>query len=308
MTINKVRKRVMHSVDFELIGKIKRTAVTAVVSDDRLMQALTLKGGNAIELGHNLGSRASLDIDFSCENDLSQVIPEGIRERFVELLKRAFEAIGMEVLDLRVEERPPEMSPELASFWGGYEIAFKVVKKELIQNGVFDAQSVRRKAEPIGAGYEKNIFIDVSKHEFVGERQSVIIDGYTVYVYSPVMIVLEKLRSICQQMEEYAPIVKRSGGTRRPRPKDFYDIHVLTQRFPIDLFDSDSLRLLRNVFDAKRVPLALIHKIVDYRNFHTSDYQSLVDTVIHTDKLKPFDFYFDFVVDIAQKLKSLGIE
>ena len=46
------------------------------------------------------------------------------------------------------------------------------------------------------------------------------LDDYTIYVYSPTMIAIEKLRAICQQMPEYAL-------QRRPsaRARDFYDIY-----------------------------------------------------------------------------------
>jgi hypothetical protein len=33
----------------------------------------------------------------------------------------------------------------------------------------------------------------------------------TIYVYSPEMIVFEKIRAICQQMEEYGLVVPNSG-------------------------------------------------------------------------------------------------
>lgn len=38
-------------------------------SDDTLMHQLVLKGGNALRLAYGIGSRASLDFDFSLAND-----------------------------------------------------------------------------------------------------------------------------------------------------------------------------------------------------------------------------------------------
>ena len=50
-------------------GQIKKLAVIAMFSDDELMGRLVLKGGNAIDLIYRLSSRASVDVDFSIEND-----------------------------------------------------------------------------------------------------------------------------------------------------------------------------------------------------------------------------------------------
>ena len=49
--------------------KIKKLAVTAMFSDDDLMDQLVLKGGNAMALIHKLTSRESVDIDFSMSHD-----------------------------------------------------------------------------------------------------------------------------------------------------------------------------------------------------------------------------------------------
>lgn len=42
------------------LRNIRRIIVTAISSDDYLMEALVLKGGNALELAYNVGNRASV--------------------------------------------------------------------------------------------------------------------------------------------------------------------------------------------------------------------------------------------------------
>ena len=60
------------------------------------------------------------------------------------------------------------------------------------------------------------------------DKQDWDFDGTLIYVYSPSMIVCEKLRAICQQMPEYGPVIKRER-LGSARPKDFVDIFVLTK-------------------------------------------------------------------------------
>jgi hypothetical protein len=67
------------------------------------------------------------------------------------------------------------------------------------------------------------------------------------------------------------------------------------------------LRLIKLVFEAKRVPLELIGKIRDFREFHMADFQSVKDTVRPGVVLRGFDFYFEFLLDQAGRLlKALG--
>ncbi len=70
-----------------------------------------------------------------------------------------------------------------------------------------------------------------------------------------------------------------------------------------DLATQDALELTRHIFAAKDVPLDLIGKLSNYREFHRPDWPSVQDTV--GGDLESFDFYFDFVLDIAKTLDPL---
>jgi len=114
------------------------------------------------------------------------------------------------------------------------------------------------------------------------------------------MIVLEKIRAICQQHPEYRSIVKSHPSGARAR--DFFDIHTIMQTFPIDFNKETTKELLKASFESKKVPLSLIHKVVSQREFHSEDYPSLRDTVKKGVDLKPFDYYFDYVVGLLNSI------
>ncbi len=133
------------------------------------------------------------------------------------------------------------------------------------------------------------------------ERWQKRADYYTIYVYTPAMLAIEKLRAICQQMPEY-----EIRGHRRPRARDFYDIHIILTKVGIDFTKQESQELIRNIFAAKKVPLRLLGLIERQREFHRPDWPAVAAVV--KGPVKDFDFYFDFVVSEVARLKTLGIE
>lgn len=59
-------------MDTEFLRKVKRLVIIAMFSDDDLMDMLVLKGGNALDIIHQIEHRASVDLDFSIERDFRQ--------------------------------------------------------------------------------------------------------------------------------------------------------------------------------------------------------------------------------------------
>jgi hypothetical protein len=116
------------------------------------------------------------------------------------------------------------------------------------------------------------------------------------------MIALEKLRAVCQQMDDYVP----TGTTKRPRARDFFDIYIVVTKTGLRFDTSESRDLLKPIFAAKDVPLALLAKIPDQRNYHREDWPNVRTTV--AGPLEEFDFYFDFVVRNIQPLHSLWMK
>jgi hypothetical protein len=60
------------------------------------------------------------------------------------------------------------------------------------------------------------------------------------------------------------------------------------------------------IFDAKKVPLALLARVRDTREFHRPDWLA-VETSVAGGPANGFDFYFDFVLAQIERLKSLGV-
>ena len=287
------------------IELIKRLAIISMFSDDDLMDLLVLKGGNALDIVHNIALRSSKDVDFSIENEFSQKDEPIIEEKIRKILKETFSTEGFEVFDIKLEERPLRVSKEMAKFWGGYQIKFKIIESEKYKALKEDRDALRRNATVTGPQNKRIFTIDISKFEYCKNKEEYDLDGYTIYVYTPQMILFEKIRAICQQMPEYGEIVVNPSQSARAR--DFFDIYTIFENFKIDLKSKESIEILKNIFRSKRVPLSFIRKIENYREFHRPDFASVKDTVKTIEELKDFDFYFEYVVAKLKQLESSGV-
>jgi hypothetical protein len=235
-------------MDFQTVRKV---AIRSLISDDFLFKNLVLKGGNAIALIHGYGARTSLDIDFSIENDFENV--DDVRQRVIRALKAGFESEGLVVFDEAFGPRPAESRNET---WGGYQLTFKLIHDTRYQALKDDIQRVRVSALSSGPGEKRTFTIDFSKYEYCGGKVELEIDHSPIYVYTAEMIVIEKLRALCQQMPEY---VLRKRPTARAR--DFYDIHELVSNAGVTLNSHESKELVKRIFECKQVQLALIGRI-----------------------------------------------
>ena len=90
---------------------IRRRIIVALVSDDTLFDQLVLKGGNAISLIYGFGNRASLDLDFSIENDFKDL--EDSKRRIFTALEEKFGEIGFTVFDKKFSPRPQRGKPNI---------------------------------------------------------------------------------------------------------------------------------------------------------------------------------------------------
>ena len=117
------------SADFELkrLEEIEELVVIAMFSDDDLMSRLVLKGGNALDLIHRISTRASRDVDFSMQGDFVEEL-EVIVRKVENALRVTMRGAGLEVFDLKMEEVPKGLTLDMAGFWGGYGIEFKLIE------------------------------------------------------------------------------------------------------------------------------------------------------------------------------------
>ncbi len=277
---------------------VRRNILIALFSDDELMDALVLKGGNALALVYGVGSRASLDMDFSMKGAFDDV--DRVGKRISDSLKREFANAGYVVFDDKFEVKPSRRVADQPDWWGGYRVEFKLALRATFDKFGHDLEQLRRNSEILGPLQRRTYTIDISAHEFCEGKVQREIDDYVIYVYSLEMIAAEKLRAICQQMPEY-----KIARTPAPRARDFYDIYQTIASNEIDMLSEDNQAIIVAVFAAKGVPLSLLARIGDYRGFHSPDWPAVADSI--SGQKQPFDFYFDFVVDLATKLDALGI-
>jgi len=289
-------------MDLNQIEEIKKLAIISVFSDDSLMETLVLKGGNALDIIYQIANRASIDLDFSIETEFDSI--EEFTNKITRSLEKIFGERGYSVFDITVDEKPRICDTNAPEFWGGYNLNFKIIEKDKYIGLTEDIGTLRRNATVVGLNQEKKFSIDISKWEYCEKKQSFELEGYTIYAYSPEMIVLEKLRAICQQMPDY---VKKIGKTCTARARDFFDIYTVLEHFDIDLTSAENIDLLKRIFKQKEVSLSSIAEIEDYREYHKEDFAAIQDTVKPQVELREYDFYFDYVIDkCGELLKALG--
>jgi predicted nucleotidyltransferase component of viral defense system len=281
-------------------AQIRRTAIAALFSDDVLTDYLVLKGGNALDIVYGITSRTSMDLDFSMKEDFED--STDARERFFSALRDRFDAVGYVLFDERFAARPElKGADDEKPWWGGYEISFKLIEREKYHSFKDRLDKLRINALVIGGSEKRSFKIDLSKCEYTDGKAEHKIDQFTIYVYTPTMIAVEKIRAVCQQMPEYS-----HTGNKKARARDFYDVYQVLTTYAIDLSTEENKALVRHIFDAKQVPLSLLGYIDREREFHRPDWHSVLAAT--SGQLQDFDFYFNFVIGEVDRLKSLGVE
>lgn len=281
--------------------EIRRTAITAVFSDDYFFERVVLKGGNALAIALGMSDRASLDLDFSIENDFEDPAEAG--ERLRTALEKRFKTLKLEVFDFSFSAKPSVPHVGQSPRWGGYVAQFKLLPTERLLELTSDIGKARRDSVVVGRAQARKFEIDLSKFEYVAGKLPAELDHYQIFVYAPVMIAIEKLRAVCQQMPAYSP-----NRTPSARARDFYDIHLVVTKGAIDLASQSSRELFQNIFSAKDVPLSLLQSIADSRELHRADWDNVIVSLTSEEAPEPFDFYFDFVLEQVGQLQAFWNE
>ncbi len=281
--------------------------IIALASDEELMEHLVLKGGNAIELiqgKRDQLSRVSNDIDFSMEHSFDDVLDQ-VKTRLQRTIVDTFSGNGLVVFDYLFKVVPREVSDDVKNIWGGYNVSFKLATPENVAKANGDHQALQRSAMAIQSNNSSKVEIDISKFEYVGKKQELDVDGFIIYIYSPEMIVFEKVRAICQQNPGYATVIP--GYRIRPRARDFYDIPLLVDQFNIQPSTSGNIQLIEAIFKAKRVPLGYIREIKDNLELHRGDWPNLLDTLPASERseVRDFDYYAQYINELFAPLTFL---
>lgn len=285
-------------MDIDLVNKIKRIALIALASDDELVETLVLKGGNAIDLAYkpksHTISRTSYDLDYSIDDGDFSEDEISISKRIEATLTQTFLESDYVIIDYKFLNKPKKIREDVADFWGGYKVEFKVIDKKTYDENKENIDKLRRGAVSVNPNNSPVFELEFSKFEHVGQKVAIDVDGYKIYVYTPEMIVFEKLRAICQQIPEYKEVI--ASFTPRARARDFYDIHLIMEMHEIDPTTKENIELIQNIFQAKKVPTHFIKEIRNNKAIHADNWQSVKDTISPYEKLQDFDYYFDFVV------------
>lgn len=243
--------------------------------------------------------RASVDVDFSMSGDFEDL--ELIRLKIERSLSERFDSDGYQVFDYKFQRKPRQTKEETPFFWGGYEVEFKIIEQDKYSRFQLDIANLRRNATTIGSQQQRTFKIDISKYEYCDLKEEIELDDFIIYVYTLPMIVIEKLRALCQQLPEYP-----FRGKGRARARDVFDIYsIITEKF-VDITSTENLELFKPIFLAKEVPLNLLSLIKEQREFHRLDWSAVEQSI--SIPLESFDFYYNFLEELIDKLKSIGIK
>jgi predicted nucleotidyltransferase component of viral defense system len=291
-------------MDKELINKIKKISIIALASDDQLVEDLVLKGGNAIDLAFKdvLGnvSRTSYDLDYSISGgDFKEI--DLIEKRILETLNQTFKEHGYIVLDYKFLIKPKQVNEATHDFWGGYKVTFKLIEEGVFESLKGDIEKVRRNTISVNPNNSPKFELEFSKYEHVEGNKEYDYEGFKIRVYTPEMIVFEKLRALCQQLPEYEEIVP--GFNPRARARDFYDIYLLIENFEINPETEENLQLISDIFSAKKVPLEFIAALRHNKEIHAENWIDVKSTVTASTDLEDFDYYFESTLSQFEKLK-----
>lgn len=266
-------------------------SILAVFRDPILSRHLVLKGGSAIRMLENDRSRLSIDADFSVRKSIRSA--NTFFARMEKALNRTFASLGYCVIDFRATPRPKRRKPEMPSWWKGWLCEFKLVDRNFAS---FSLETQRRRALIPTRANSSVIEIEVSEHEYCGLDRKERIRGVEVHGYSRELLVLEKLRAICQQHPKYRYRSKKN------RARDFYDIHRLCRGRMGPEFIRRCRKDLPAVFGAKDVPIELLQALwdTDFLAVQQRGFPQVRDDV--ESAVREFDVYVEFLRYLVQRI------
>ena len=239
------------------IEEIIERTIYGLYHDGVFTQNILIKGGQAIRIKEGITQRFSIDIDASVKGAISD--PGMFFVAFKKSLERQFQKSNLSVIDFKKTKRPKKAHPDAPDFWTGWQVTFK-----LRDNTGSDKKMA---ITPDGSGSPK-IVVDLSEYEYCDDFEQMELKiksenlGVISYWYSTEMLVIEKIRAICQQHPDYP--FRRTPASRA---RDFYDIanlirkKIKNQEMPT--FRQKCAELIDSIFDAKKVDRALIKKIFE---------------------------------------------
>lgn len=286
--------------------EIRNTVLKAIYSEESLIDILVLKGGNALRL-LGVTNRESQDLDFSIKEEI-RFTKEKEGVLLEKSITKAFDDKGYLVNTFTFKDKPKTRKDYLPPFWGGYSITFSIIDKNKYADKINkNNANLNRYAEELLDGTKK-IEIDLSFDEYTEHKVSVELEDIKIFLYSPLMIVYEKIRASCQQLDDY-PLT-----SSKVRARDLYDIYTtLTNSKYIDLreevLNSDNFYILEKTFSLKEVPLNLLTKLNSKKEDLEYDYnRSVKPQIPQNDDTVDFDFLFSYNEELFNLLYEKLLE
>lgn len=257
-------------------------SILAIFKDRVLSKRMVLKGGSAMRLLDHERSRLSIDVDFSVRGSIHAQAP--YFSRVEKSLSNQFSP-RYHVLDFRVTPRPKRKKPDQPKWWKGWLCQFKLIEPAY---AALPLETQRRRAIIPEGSNSPVIRIEISEHEYCGVDRKKSVQGVIVHGYTRELLVVEKLRAICQQHPDYRFCSSKN------RARDFYDIYKLCSRTDHRFFRRCQ-KHLPAVFEAKDVPVSLLNALWD-EEFLSVQRQGFIQVVDSTKgALFDFDVYVEYL-------------
>jgi predicted nucleotidyltransferase component of viral defense system len=279
------------------IDYVIETTLIAIYSKDVLSEKIYLKGGQALRIKEQLTNRFSADIDFSYPDKIEN---EDVFFHLLEnAIKEEFFQNNLCLFDFKATKRPKRKSDGAPDFWSGWAIEFKLIEE---QKRNLEIEQRRREALiPDGTASSK-ITIDISEYEYCNSVEKVTVKGVDINVYSRTLLLVEKIRAICQQHPKYPHKAPDQRG------RDYYDIERLwskvLQSGDPEAFLNDCAKHIQPVFDAKEVDLDFLEKIFEkeFVDLQRLGWKAVKDTV--AGDLQSFDYYNETLATLITDIKK----
>jgi hypothetical protein len=296
---------------YTFIREVKKVVLTSIYNDDKLAEYLTLKGGTLLDMIWGITKRPSIDIDLSIDTTSSEldnvdVFEKSLFQALDSGFQKGINGESYSIIDFKLEQRPDNISDDLKHFWGGYMASFSIIKTSentTSLRGKMRTSFIGKSKIKNGTTFlSKKFSIDISLHEICldDRNENKEFEDTYIAIYTPLMVVYEKLRAICQTADSYNVIIKRSRDSK-PRTKDFYDIFMIMNSDVLNVDILENLPLLKRIFEVKRVPIDFLKDIKNNEEFHGANFEQLLSTLPKDEVEHPnFKPYFDYVVDLIE--------
>lgn len=277
------------------IEEVIEECLVAIYQNDIFNETLYLKGGQAFRIAEKSLERLSTDIDFSVKGSIED--PDSFFKILEVTLKNHFSAINLYAFDFNPVKKPKIAKTGAPDFWNGWAVSFKLIEKTKM---TYELDKLRREAIWPEGAEGKNINLEISQHEYCDSIQKIELRGSIIRSYSRALLILEKLRALCQQHPEY--LLKGEGF----RARDYYDISTLLNKYTLK---GESVALLAEcklhidgVFSAKSVDKNLLLKITEpkFTSIQAANWEQARAT-ISGDK-EPFAYYVSVVKDFINDI------